>query len=145
MRLADRVPQCFEAERGEFDRIEVEAFFHARQDVLLDPKSVPLTPLSKLSATVQRRWREYLAIKEAAISPMNGVRPALEGGGGGLARQIREEQAISTPLTSLREAMEDLEAVGVDTVGLAEPWVALGISRRTWFRREADRKKAGTL
>jgi hypothetical protein len=66
------VPQCFERS-GSFDRDEVEAFFAGRRDAILDQKALPLTPLSKLPAFVQARWRQYLAEKAAREHPMNGV------------------------------------------------------------------------
>lgn len=74
MRLADTVPLCFEAREGEFDQEEVERFFAARRDVLMDAKAEPLLPLGKLSETIQRRWGEYLAAKAEAERPMNGTR-----------------------------------------------------------------------
>lgn len=81
MREADTIPACFEAETGPFDGGAVEAWFAARREVMLSdaPKGKevePPVPLNKLSATVQRRCREYLAEVAAKVRPMNGVKPS---------------------------------------------------------------------
>jgi hypothetical protein len=80
MREADIIPACFEAESGEFDFDEVEAFFAARREVMLEEPTkgkevIPLVPMSRLPATVRRRWREYLDKRVEAETPMNGVKP----------------------------------------------------------------------
>jgi hypothetical protein len=108
-RLADRVPRCFEVEDGAFDVEEVERFFAARREVLLEGDPVPLRPLAGMGDVVQRRWRLYLAMKGEA----DGSRAD--------AAAVR------------RAAMRSGASEG------ARPWEAEGVSRRTWYRRRQER------